>query len=308
MSGDPSDEGMKRIAASFAELQHLLTHDGEVERPKGMRDLLIDRLRDALDRRLPSLLDGEPAFIGNTFLVEQVIYRNERTEISRLRHRDLGTLHAMKTIRADRSDEATAKALLLREASIGMKLRCSSLASAQCAIRLPDGRPALIMEWIGPSLSQRLAEGPLSAADVIAATKSMLTGLGAIHHAGYVHGDISPANLLLAEGDFNKLKIADFGTAVECGTRYSDLDIARAVTPSFTAPEIAGPEASGDVAMQFSADLFSAGRIMTLLLEHCDETEQSIAAIKAAARRLADPTPSRRPPNAMAALALIEAV
>jgi type VI secretion system protein ImpN len=308
MSGDASDEDMKRIAASFAELQHLLTHDGEVERPKGMRDLLTDRLRDALDRRLPSLPDGEPAFIGNTFLVEAVIHRNERTEISRLRHRDLGTLHAMKTIRADRSSEATAKALLLREASIGMMLRSSDLAAAQCAIRLPDGRPALIMDWIGPSLSQRLAEGSLSPADVSAAAKSMLVGLSVIHHAGYVHGDISPANLLLSDGDFNKLKIADFGTAVKCGTRYSDLDIARAVTPGFTAPEVAEPEVSGDVAMQFSADLFSAGRVMNLLLEHCDETEQSIAAIKAAARHLADPAPSRRPPNAMAALALIETV
>jgi type VI secretion system protein ImpN len=301
MSADTNDEGMKRIAASFAELQHLLTHDGEAERPKGMRDLLIDRLRDALDRHLPSLPDGEPAFIANTFLAEAVIHRNQRTEISRLRHRDLGTLHAMKTIPADRSSEATAKALLLREGSIGMTLRCSGLASAQCAIRLPDGRPALIMEWIGPSLSQRLADGPLSAMDVKAATKSMLVGLSVIHHAGYVHGDISAANLLLRDGDLNQLKIADFGTAVKYGTRYRDLDIARALTPGYTAPEV-----SGDAAMQFSADLFSAGRVMSLLLEHCHETEQSIAAIKATARHLADPAPSRRPPNAMAALALIE--
>ena len=303
MSGDTNDEGMKRIAASFAELQYLLTHDGETERPKGMRDLLIDRLRDALDRRLPSLPDGEPAFIANTFLVEAVAHRNERTEISRLRHRDLGTLHAMKTIPADRSSEATAKALLLREASIGLTLRCSHLASAQCAIRLPDGRPALIMEWIGPSLSQRLTEVSLSAADVRAAAKSILVGLSAIHQAGYVHGDISPANLLLGDSDLNQLKIADFGTAVEYGSRYSELDIAKAVTPGFTAPEV-----SGDAAMQFSADLFSAGRVMNLLLEHCDETGQSIAAIKAAARHLGDPVPSRRPSNAMAALALIEAV
>lgn len=303
MSGDTNDEEMKRIAASFAELQYLLTHDGETERPKGMRDLLIDRLRDALDRRLPSLPDGEPAFIANTFLVEAVTHRNERTEISRLRHRDLGTLHAMKTIPADRSSEATAKALLLREASIGLTLRCSHLASAQCAIRLPDGRPALIMEWIGPSLSQRLTEVSLSAADVRAAAKSILVGLSTIHQAGYVHGDISPANLLLRDGDLNQLKIADFGTAVECGSRYSDLDIAKAVTLGFTAPEV-----SGDAAMQFSADLFSAGRVMSLLLEHCDETGQSITVIKAAARHLADPVPSRRPSNAMAALALIEAV
>ncbi|MDK4715946.1 protein kinase [Rhizobium sp. CNPSo 4039] len=303
MSGDTNDEGIKRIAASFAELLHLLTHDGNVERPKMTRDLLIDRLRDALDRRLPSLPEGETVFIGNTFLVEAIVHRNGRTEISRLRHRDLGTFYAMKTIPPDRANEATAKALLLREASIGMALRCNDLASTQCAIRLPDGRPALIMEWIGPSLSQRLAEVSLSEADVRAAAKSLLAGLSAIHHAGYVHGDISPANLLLRNGDLNQLKIADFGTTVECGSRYSDLDIAKAVTPGFTAPEV-----SADAAMQFSADLFSAGRVINLLLQHCDPAEQSIAAIRAAAQHLADPAPSRRPPNALAALAVIETV
>jgi len=303
MSGDTNDEGIKRIAASFAELLHLLTHDGNVERPKMTRDLLIDRLRDALDRRLPALPEDETTFIGNTFLVEAIVHRNDRTEISRLRHRDLGTFHAMKTIPPDRANEATAKALLLREASIGMALCCNDLASTQCAIRLPDGRPALIMEWIGPSLSQRLAEVSLSEADVRAAAKSLLAGLSAIHHAGYVHGDISPANLLLRNGDLNQLKIADFGTTVECGSRYSDLDIAKAVTPGFTAPEV-----SADAAMQFSADLFSAGRVINLLLQHCDPAEQSIAAIRAAAQHLADPAPSRRPPNALAALAVIETV
>ncbi|WP_459461530.1 protein kinase domain-containing protein [Rhizobium sp. No.120] len=292
---------MRRIAASFAELLHLLTHEGEAERPKEVRDLLIDRLRDALDRRLPFLSGGEPAFIGNTFLVEAVVHRNDRTEITRLRHRDLGTFHAMKTIPPDRANEATAKALLLREASIGMTLRSSELACTQCAIRLPDGRPAHIMEWVGPSLSQRLAQGPISPTDVRAAAKCLLAGLTAIHQAGYVHGDISPANLLLNNGNFDCLKIADFGTAVERGTRYSDLDIAKTMTPSFTAPEL-----SGDTAMQISADLFSAGCVINLLLNHCDETGQSIVQIKAAARHLADPTPCKRPPNAMAALALIE--
>ncbi|GES52121.1 serine/threonine protein kinase [Rhizobium sp. NBRC 114257] len=303
MSGDTNDEGIKRIAASFAELLHLLTHDGNVERPKEVRDLLVDRLRDALDRRLPSLPRGEAAFIGNTFLVEAIVHRNDRTEISRLRHRDLGTFHAMKTIPSDRANEPTTKALLLREASIGMTLRCNDLATTQCAIRLPDGRPALIMEWIGPSLSQRLAEVSLSEADVRAAVKSMLVGLSAIHHAGYVHGDISPANLLLQDGDLNQLKIADFGTMVECGSRYSDLDIAKAMTPGFTAPEV-----SGDTAMQISADLYSAGCVINLLLDHCDEAQESIVQIKAAARHLTDPAPSQRPPNAMAALALIESI
>ncbi|MBN8954814.1 MULTISPECIES: protein kinase [unclassified Rhizobium] len=294
---------MRKIAASFAELLHLLGHDGKAERPKVMRDLLVDRLRDALDRRLPSLPDSEPAFIGNTFLVEAVVHRNERTEISRLRHRDLGTLHAMKTVPADRANEATIKALLLREARLGMMLSGSNLVAPQCTIRLPDGRPAIIMQWADRSLSQRLAAGSLSSADVKAAVKSILVGLGAIHQAGYVHGDVSPANLLLGGNDFRELKLADFGTMVEHGARYSDFDIAGVATPDFTAPELAV-----DTTMQFSADLYSAGRVMNLLVSHCNEIDETIIAVKAAALHLADPIPAKRPPDVAAALALIAGI
>ena len=301
MSANPGNEDMRKIAASFAELLHLLTHDGKAERPTEIRNLLVDRLRDALDRRLPSLTESEPSFIANTFLVEAVVHRNERTEVSRLRHRDLGTIHAMKTIGADRANEAVAKALLLREANIGMMLSGSNLAATQCAVRLPDGRPAIIMEWIEASLSQRLAGSPLSSADVKAGAKSILGGLSALHQAGYVHGDMSPANILLNDGDFNRLKIADFGTAIKCGSRYWELDIAKAATPGFAAPEI-----SAESAMQFSADLYSAGCVIDLLLKHCDGADASIRQLRAAARHLADSNPSNRPPNAMAALALID--
>lgn len=298
MNGYPDTEEMRRIAASFAGLLRLLTHNGETERPKDIRDLLIDRLRDTLDRRLPSLTDDAPTFIGNSFLVEAVVHRNGRTEISRLRHRDLGTLHAMKTIGIDRANDAAAAALLLREARIGTLLCNSNLAAARCAIRLPDGRPAIIMEWIGPSLSQRLAAGTLSSVDIRTATKSLLLGLGAIHEAGYVHGDISPANLLLRDGDFNQLKIADFGTVRERGACYQDLGIAKSATPGFTAPEI-----SANSAADPRADLYSAGCVISLLLDHCDDAGETVEQLKALALRLMADCRSKRPPDALAALA-----
>ncbi|WP_188112674.1 protein kinase domain-containing protein [Rhizobium tropici] len=296
---------MREIATRFAELLHLVTHDGEAERPKAMRYLLTDRLRDALDRRLPSIADDQPSFIANTFLVEAIAHRNERTEISRLRHRDLGTLHALKTIRADRADEAVSKTLLLREARISMTLCHANLAAVQCAIRLADGRPAIIMEWVGPSLSQQLAAGPISLGDIRAATRSLLAGLRAIHEAGFVHGDISPANLLLCDDDFRRLKVIDFGTAVECGARHRDLDIAKAATAGFSAPEL-----SNDPTADPRADLYSAGCVMNLLLDHCVDhhgrTDETAVRLKAVAQRLADQSPSSRPPTAKAALALMD--
>lgn len=300
MTQDLHSDDMKTIAASFAGLLHLLTHDGETERPTDIRDLLIDRLRDALDRRLPSMPQGEPSFIGNTFLVEAIIHSNARTVISRLRHRDLGTLHALKTIGSDHTDDIMTKAMLLREARVGMALRHPNLVAVECVIRLPDGRPAIISEWAGPSLSQRLSAGIISTADVRQAMKSLFLGLHAIHDAGYIHGDISPANLLLCDDDFARLKIADFGSAIERGKRYSDLDIAKAATPGFAAPELSPTQAADP-----RADLYSAGCVLKSLLEHCDEETNTKAPLKSVAVQLTDHDPSKRPPNAMAALELI---
>ncbi|WP_271023068.1 serine/threonine-protein kinase [Rhizobium sp. RCAM05973] len=291
---------MREIAASFAGLLRLLTHDGEVERPADIRDLLVDRLRDALDRRMSSIPDGEATFVAGTFLVEAVVHSHERTIITRLRHRDLGTSHALKTISAARANEAVTKAMLLREAHIGMTLHHPNLVAVQLAIRLADGRPAIIMEWAGPSLSQRLAAGSMSSADIKRSMKSLLLGLDAIHAAGYVHGDISPANLLLCDYDFEQLKIADFGTALEHGARYGDLDIAKVATPGFTAPELYHGEAADP-----RADLYSVGCVLNMLLAHCSDTEDAVARLKTAATDLMDHSPSKRPPNAVAALQLI---
>ncbi len=299
MNRSPSTEDMRRIACRFAELLDLLVRDGETERPAEVRDLLIDQLRDALDRRLSRWPSDDADFLGNTFLVEAVVHHTERTEISRLRHRDLGTLHAMKTIVRDRTNAATARALLLREARIGMTVSNGNLVVTQCAIRLSDGRPAIIMEWVGPSLAQRLAEGSVAATNVRAIAKSLLLGLGAIHDAGYVHGDISPANLLL--DDDAQLKIADFGTMVPCTIRPNDLDIAKAGTPGFIAPEV-----SADATMQFSADLYAAGRVLKMLVEHCSSDDDAIEPLDFLAQRLSAPDPCQRPPSAVAALALIE--
>ncbi|OCJ09424.1 hypothetical protein A6U86_26615 [Rhizobium sp. AC27/96] len=300
MTRDLNSRDMQEIVTRFAGLLRILTHDGETERPADIRDLLIDRLRDALDRRLPSMPESEPSFIGNTFLVEAVVHSNARTIVSRLRHRDLGTWHALKTIGDDRLDDAVAKAMLLREVRIGLALRHANLVAIQCAARLPDSRPAIIAEWAGPPLSQRLSAGDISLPDVRQAMKCLLAGLHAMHEAGYVHGDISPANLLLCDDDFARLKIADFGSATECGKTYGDLDIARAATPGFAAPELSSTEPA-DPRM----DIYAAGCVMKLLLEHCDEETRALSPLNNVAAQLAGHAPWQRPPNAMAALQLI---
>jgi type VI secretion system protein ImpN len=266
-----------------------------------MRDMLIDRLRDALDRRLPRISSDNPAFLAGSFLLEDTIDRREHTEISRLRHRDLGTLHALKTVIADRADDAVARRLLLREARIGMALRHPRLVQTQMALRLTDGRPAIIMEWAGEPLSQRLSAGSVSTCDCLEAMRGLLSGLQAIHDAGYVHCDISPGNLLLPGGDVSGLKIADFGVALEQGGHHRDLEIKIAGTLPFMAPEQAD-----DAAADPRSDLYSAGRVLSALLERCEEKGLHVEEIGALAGHLSERNPSLRPASAQVALDLLD--
>ncbi|MFT4184373.1 MAG: protein kinase [Rhizobium sp.] len=303
MSDDLPPEELEEIASRFSGLLRILTHGHDGERPRETRDMLIDRLRDALDRRLPQLPSGNPAFIAGSFLLEETVDRRGRTEITRLRHRDLGTLHALKTVVADRATDAVDRDLLLREARIGMALRHPCLAQTQMALRLADARPAIVMEWAGQPLSHRLLSGFLSISDVIEAMRRLLLGLQAIHDAGYVHCDISPANLLLPEGDVSGLKIADFGVTLERGKRHRDLDIRITGTPSFTAPEQAG-----DATADPRSDLYCAGRVLSLLLERCEETKADAEGLKALATHLSAPEVTMRPTSAGAALGLLDEV
>ncbi len=75
-----------------------------------------------------------------------------------------------------------------------------------------DGRhPFLVMELVeGGTLRELLAErGPMPPHAVAAVLRPVLGGLAAAHHAGLVHRDVKPENVLIS--DDGEVKIVDFG-------------------------------------------------------------------------------------------------
>ena len=54
---------------------------------------------------------------------------------------------------------------------------------------------ALVLELIeGPTLAERIAEGPVSVEQVVAMVRQMAEALSAAHDAGIIHRDLKPAN------------------------------------------------------------------------------------------------------------------
>lgn len=299
MSGEPPPEDLEAIATRFAALWQALSQTGGEPRLPAETRLLTDRVRDALDRRV-SRLEAATSFIANSFTLEATVHEGALTQIHRLRHRDLGTLHALKALRPDQADNVVARDLLLREARFGARLRHRHVAAATAALRLADGRPALLMDWLPSSLSDRMRKTALRRNEVAGIAATLLSGLEAVHAAGLVHADLAPDNLLYDGEDLATLRIADFGIALEVGQRHADVDLARAGRESFSAPEQqAGKPLDG------RADLYACGRILRMLLESCADTQDTQDFLQELSGRLAHIDPGRRPSSAGIALAML---
>jgi len=79
-------------------------------------------------------------------------------------------------------------------------------------LNLDADPPYLVMERVaGPSLKERLADGPLPDTDVRALGIQIANALAAAHARGILHRDVKPANILAAGP--GAWKLADFGVA-----------------------------------------------------------------------------------------------
>jgi eukaryotic-like serine/threonine-protein kinase len=85
-----------------------------------------------------------------------------------------------------------------------------------------DGATALVLELLeGPTLADRLANGPLPMADALAIARQIAEALEAAHDKGIIHRDLKPANIVLQRATTAsgvpssdaRAKVLDFGLA-----------------------------------------------------------------------------------------------
>jgi hypothetical protein len=125
-----------------------------------------------------------------------------------------------------------------------------------------DGRPYYSMDFIdGPSLTQRVAEGPLAGK---VAARYLATIARAIHHAhgqGILHRDLKPSNILLDADD--QPHVTDFGLAKRLGGDARQTRTGTILgTPSYMAPE----QAAGSQQLTPAVDIYGLGALLYELL------------------------------------------
>ncbi|PYR90281.1 MAG: hypothetical protein DMF84_20390 [Acidobacteria bacterium] len=118
---------------------------------------------------------------------------------------------AIKVLPAEFATDPERCARFEREAQILASLHHPHIASI---FRLEEshGLRAIVMELVeGPTLAQRIAEGPVAVPDALSIALQIAQALGAAHERGIVHRDLKPSNIKIAED--GTVKVLDFGLA-----------------------------------------------------------------------------------------------
>ena len=119
---------------------------------------------------------------------------------------------ALKVMRADLAADETFVSRFRREARSAARLSHPNVVPVFDQGE-DEGRVFLAMEYIDGRTAREVvdAEGALTPRAALDLMESVLTGLAVAHEAGYIHRDVKPENVLIA--DQGPVKVADFGLA-----------------------------------------------------------------------------------------------
>jgi serine/threonine-protein kinase len=134
---------------------------------------------------------------------------------------------------------------------------------------------ALVMELVdGPTLADRIAQGPIAMTEALAIARQVAEGLEAAHESSIIHRDLKPANIKVR--DDGTVKVLDFGLAKSFdATPSSTLGLTQSPTLSLQATNAGlilgtaaymSPEQAAGKPVDKRADIWSFGVVFWEIL------------------------------------------
>ncbi|MCA9488288.1 MAG: serine/threonine-protein kinase, partial [Myxococcales bacterium] len=209
--------------------------------------------------------EDEPLASGRDlgrYVVEGWLGRGGMGSVYRVRHRQLGSVHALKVLRGTTGSE---RARLIREGRAQSAVRHPNIVAVTDVVEVDDA-PGLVIELVdGPPLSSWLREHGAPSVELAERLgRQILRGVAAAHHAGLVHRDLKPGNVLLAPSDEGPVaKVADFGLARQVASPGpEETPLTRPGTPLGT-PAYMAPEQIRDASLADArSDVFALGAVL----------------------------------------------
>jgi serine/threonine-protein kinase len=175
-------------------------------------------------------------------------------------HPSFGSKAAVKVLREDLAGDPVFAERFVEEAKAAATIRHPNMVKVFDLVRLPDGRPAMVMELLeGHTLDQALAPGPFAVLEALHVLEEICAVLTATHARGVVHRDIKAENVFLVEGPSGRpqVKLLDFGIAKMAG---------RSMVPIAGTPYYMAPEQGRGEEVDARSDLYAVGVLAYLML------------------------------------------
>jgi serine/threonine protein kinase/Tol biopolymer transport system component len=153
-------------------------------------------------------------------------------EVYRARDPRLGRDVAIKILPEHFTADADRVARFQREAQVLASLNHPNIAVIH-DVQQSAGISALVLELVeGPTLADRVAQGPMPVEEVLAVAKQIAEALEAAHEQGIIHRDLKPANVKLRID--GTVKVLDFGLAKTADTASPTTSLS--MSPTLTSP------------------------------------------------------------------------
>ena len=136
---------------------------------------------------------------------------------------------------------------------------------------------ALVLELVeGPTLAERIAEGPIPIEEALPIARQMAEALEAGHEAGVIHRDVKPANVKIRQD--GTVKVRDYGLAKAFegeATGRADSELSQSPTLTRKGTQIGvilgtaaymSPEQAKGIPVDTRSDLFSFGCVLFEML------------------------------------------
>jgi serine/threonine protein kinase len=193
-------------------------------------------------------------------------------EVYRARDTELGRDVALKVLSPTLLGDPERLARFEREARVLASLNHPNVGAIY-GLATDGGVRALVLELVdGPTLGERLTQGPLPLGESLAIAMQVAEALEAAHEAGIVHRDLKPANIKITPG--GAAKVLDFGLAKL--TRAADrgpVDHAPTITVDGTQPGLIigtaaymSPEQARGLAVDKRTDIWAFGCVLYEML------------------------------------------
>ena len=178
----------------------------------------------------------------------------------------LGRPIALKVLRPELSGDPERMSRFLHEARAASGLNHPNILTIH-EVGDHDGSRFLVSEFIeGETLRDRLARSPLKLREILDIAIQTASALSAAHHAGIVHRDIKPDNLMLRPDGY--VKVLDFGVATFAQRRRADAQETIAPTMETTQGIVVGtiaymsPEQARGLPVDGRSDCYALGVVL----------------------------------------------